>query len=490
MPETVAERGPAAPASSARPVRLQALDADARERLHEASLTILERTGVAVRHAGARDLLARAGAAVQAEVVRIPGGLVEVALASAPRSWKLHHRGSDGSPLELAQGHTWYGSGPDCPYVRDPLTGDRRRARLADVSAAARLAEALPHIGFVMSMGLPEDLHPQRLEAAQFAAMAGATSKPIVLSSPFGEASLRQVARLAGACGEPRSIACLVMTSPPLALDESMSEKTLACAELEIPLIVATSPSAGSTAPATPAGAVAVANAEVLATLVLHQLHRPGAPFVCGAACGIFDMRTMVDAYGPPGVFLANQAGCELAAWYGLPSWGYAGHSDSKLLDEQWGLDAGMSTLLGRLSGATLLHDVGYLESGMQSSAEALVAGDELAGWSDAFAAGLPVADDTLRLDEIDAAGPGGNHLARPHTRSHYRDHWRPGLIDHQPHDRWEAGGRTTFASRARTRTLDLLAAEPPFVPAAEVAELLAGVIAGAVIQSDRQRGR
>ena len=77
-----------------------------------------------------------------------------------------------------------------------------------------------------------------------------------------------------------------------------------------------------------------------------------------------------------------------------------------------------MGALLGELCRATLLHDVGYLESGLQSSYEALVLGDELAGYARAFGEELPVDDEALALDEIMLAGPGGNHLGRPLTRS------------------------------------------------------------------------
>ena len=150
-----------------------------------------------------------------------------------------------------------------------------------------------------------------------------------------------------------------------------------------------------------------VANAEVLAGLVLHQLANPGAPFVYGVGVAVLNMHTMVDAYLPPGVMLGNQASIDLADFYGLPTWSYAGCSDSKALDEQWALEVGIATLMGSLSRATLLHDVGYLESGLQSSLEAIVLGDEVAGYARALLEEVPVDDEALQLDEIVAVGPG-----------------------------------------------------------------------------------
>jgi trimethylamine--corrinoid protein Co-methyltransferase len=184
------------------------------------------------------------------------------------------------------------------------------------------------------------------------------------------------------------------------------------------------------------------------------------------------NMRTLVDPYGAPGVFAANQAHVDLIKWYGLPSWSYAGHSDSKLPDEQWALELGVSTVLGTLSRATLLHDVGYLESGLQSSLEGVVLGDELAGWAKAFAAGAPVDDEALALAEAEAAGPGGSHLGRTMTRARHRDFWQAGLIDQQNHEQWLASGGETLLERTRRRLQELLAAPPSVLDPGTVAVL------------------
>ena len=441
---------------------LRVLGEDGCRRMHDATLAVLERTGVEMRHETARDMCARAGARVDGSRVRLPRALVDDALAGAARRATLAPRGGETMPLELVAGaHPHFGTGPDCMYVRDPETGERRRGRLADVSAAAALAEQLPHIDFVMSMALPEDVDPEVLDTTQFAAMLAATRKPIVASSPFGGEPLRVMHEMAAACGEPRSLACLAMTSPPLILDDVCCDKTIACAELGVPLVLAGSPSAGTTGPASVPAVVVVGNAELLAGLVLHQLAGPGAPFVYGAGVGAINLRTFVDVYGAPSVFAGDQAMIDLSTWYGLPSWSYAGHSDSKLLDEQWALEMAVATVAGSLSGATLLHDVGYMESGLQSSLEGMVLGDELAGFVRAMRGDFPLDDASLALDEIDAVGPGGNHLARRMTRQRHRSFWQTTLLDQQTHERWQAGGGAPLLARVRER-LSELRAEPP----------------------------
>lgn len=435
--------------------RLRVWDEAACLRVHEATLRVLEGTGVEVHHERARALLAGGGGRVDGTRVRLGRELVERAIASVPRDATLRSR-SDRPPLTLRPGAGLYGTGPDCPYVLDPDTRERRRARLADVAASAALCEQLPNIDFVMSMALPGDVPTGEEDLAQFAAMLGATSKPIVVSTPRGGDRLRAVREMAAACGEADSFAVLTMSSPPLKHDREAIDKLIVCAELGIPLVLAPAPGCGTSAPASVAAAVVVGNAEVLSGLVLHQLVAPGAPFVYGVGVGAMNMSTAVDMYCAPEAVLGDHVSGDLAWSYGLPTWDFAACSDSKTLDAQLAAEYAITALLGGLSGATLLHDVGYFESGLQSSLESVVLGDELVGYVRALLREVAVDDESLAVDEIEAVGPGGSHLARPYTRTHYRRFWRPGLFDESAHDRWRAEGSKALGDRLRERVADL----------------------------------
>ena len=112
--------------------------------------------------------------------------------------------------------------------------------------------------------------------------------------------------------------------------------------------------------------------------------------------------------------------------------------------------------VIGALSRATLLHDVGYLESGLQSSYDTIVLGDELVGYARALLVEVGVDDDALALNEIDAVGPGGSHLGRGYTRRRHRETWQPRLFDRATHDRWAAAGATTLKDRVAARTQEL----------------------------------
>jgi trimethylamine--corrinoid protein Co-methyltransferase len=442
--------------------RLTIWDDAACRRVHEATLRVLAETGIEVRYAPAVETLAKAGADVDGTRVRIPEKLVDDALAGAPRDAIIKPRGGDTRPLVLDAHHSYCGTGSDVLYVCDPETRARRRVRKADVEGMAALCEKLPHIDFVMSMGLPEDV-PQAIDdLAQVDAMVRGTRKPLLVAPRDGHilAKLKEMTALAG---EADSFGIYAMPVPPLLFDEDGASKVIACAELDIPLIWAPAPNAGTTAPASIVSAIVVANAEVLAGLVLGQAVKPGAPFVWGVGVGAMNMRTMNEVYASAGPVQGYQAQTDLARWYDLPSFSYAGHTDSKTLDEQWGVESAITTVTGLLSRATLLHDVGYLEAGLQSSYESIVLGNELIGYTKAFMSELKVDDEALALDEIIAIGPGGNHLARPYTRTHYRRIWQSELLDTTPHDRWEAEGSQTLLDRLRARVAALRAESRAF---------------------------
>jgi trimethylamine--corrinoid protein Co-methyltransferase len=348
--------------------------------------------------------------------------------------------------------------------------------RLADVESMAALCEKLPHVDFVMSMGLPEDVPHTVDDLAPVAAMLAGTRKPLIVAPRGGEV-LDAIVEMAAACGEAQSFAIYAMPSPPLMHDRDALSKLIRCAELSVPLVYAPAPNCGSTAPRSLAAAVVVGNAEVLSGLVLHQFVNPGAPFVYGVGAGAMDMSTGTEVYAMPEPFLAQQLGCDLARHYGLPSFTYAACSDSKCLDEQWAAEAALTAMAGGLSRGTLLHDVGYLESGLQSSHESIVFGAELVAWTRAYLQEVAVDDEALALDEIAAAGPGGNHLASKYTRRHLRDFWHTRMLDHTVYDRWESAGRQSLGERLRLTTLELTTAPREFTLDPAVRDTLDAII-------------
>lgn len=442
--------------------RLATWDESVCARVHEATLAVLADPGVDVRHEGARELLASAGARVHGVRVSFGAQLVEQALAAAPRSFIMPARGGH-EPLVVEDGRVHFGTGGDCLYTRDLETGERRRSRLTDVAALASLAERLSHVDFVMSMALPEDVAETDIDVVVVGEMLRATRKPLMVCATCPPETLAVLQRMTAACGEPDSLIIYAMPSPPLSMSDGAAGRIIACAQLGLPLVYASSSALGVSAPMSRSGSVVAANADVLAGLVLHQLAGAGAPFVFGGQHVGISMRTSAMTYCAPETMALQQAHTELGRHYGLPTFTFGGCSDAKALDGQWAAESALSLALAALSGSTLVHDVGYFESSFQSSHESVVLADELAGYVRTYLGGVPVGDLDVVVDEIRAVGPGGDHLPRALTRLHHRELWLPTVFDQWMHDHWAAGGELDLLERLSARARELAAQPPAF---------------------------
>jgi trimethylamine--corrinoid protein Co-methyltransferase len=225
----------------------------------------------------------------------------------------------------------------------------------------------------------------------------------------------------------------------------------------------------GGTAPITMASGLVMSLAEILSALVVHQLQQPGAPFVFGAGLHHMDMRAAQICYASPEFQLTKAAVAELGRWYGIPTWGYAGCSDAKVLDEQAAAEAMLSIVMAQLTGANLVHDVGYMESGLTGSFEMIVLSDELIGLSKHLLKGIEVSEETLMLDELDQIGPGGHFLNTDSTRERFKDFWYPGLLSREIRESWLEDGALPLGERLQARVKELIEDHqaPPLDPGA-----------------------
>jgi trimethylamine---corrinoid protein Co-methyltransferase len=269
--------------------------------------------------------------------------------------------------------------------------------------------------------------------------------------------------------------------STPLQHSQEAVDKLLFCAEHAIPVTHSPAPMMGGTAPVTLAGAIALGNAEMLSGLVMHQLKNPGAPFLYGHGVHHLDMKTMVSVYGAPEFQLARVMAAEMGRFYGLPVWGYAAHSDSKVIDGQAAADAQFSVLVALMARTNLNHDIGYLESGLTNSPEMMVLTNEIISMTRPFIQGVAIDNETLALDVIDEVGPGGQFTSHRHTMNHWRSLWNPEIFDRQRLDRWRARGQKDVNARIKEKTLSLME-EHQAQPLSQQAQ---AVIASVLSQSD-----
>jgi len=438
------------------------------QKLHYGALEVLRRTGVRFHHEAALEMLRSAGAFIaDGNLVKFPARLVDEALASVPERVVMCDR--DGEPAMHLEGqNVYFGTGSDCLNLLDPRTGKHRKFTRDDLVDGYHLCDALPHIDFVMSIGIPADVDPDLTYDAQMALMLEHTTKPIVFVTDNGESCRRAIEMAAAVAGgyealrEHQHILLYSEPSSPLQQSETAVEKLLLMAEYELPVVHSPGPLMGGTAPITIAGGLVMSLAEILSGLVVHQMANPGAPFVFGAGLHHMDMKSTQICYGGPEFQLTKAAIAELGRWYGMPTWGYAGCSDAKVMDEQAAAEATLSVMMAKLTGANLIHDVGYMESGLTTSYEMIVLTDELIEMTDSLMGGIEVSDDTLMLEELHNVGPGGHFLNTEATMARFRDFWYPDLMSREIRETWLDRGGTKLAQRLQEKVKTIITEHEP----------------------------
>lgn len=442
--------------------------------IYQAALEILERTGAVVHDQESLELFKKAGCWVEGDRVRIPAGITEWAVAAAPSRILMYDR--EGKRSMVLEGrNTYYGPGPTNTYHRDPETGERRRPVLSDSENAGKVCDALPNIDFTMDLGTPTGVTDTLADVYAFKSLVTNCRKPVVHWG-FDIEQYQDIIDIAATVVgglenlQKRPFICLYSEpSSPLVHSREAIAKAVFAAKNRIPIVYTPCVMLGGTTPATMAGTIALGVAESLVGIVVSQLVREGSPIIMGGVYAIMDMKTTVYSYGSPEFHIMQAGIAEVAHYMNIPVFGTAGCTDSHTLDGQAAGEATMSILMAAQSGANLVHDVGYTGSGSQGSLYQLVMCDEIIGMVKRFMRGMKVDDETLAVEVIDRVGPGGHHLADPHTMKHFKtETWFPSTINRMRYDEWKnTTNSSTMGDRVAQKMRDILKNhEVPALPA------------------------
>ncbi len=461
---------------------LKVLNEDQIYEVIQAAYVILEQTGAKIDHAGALKLLKQAGASVKDNMVKVPRHIVQAALVTAPRGFRIYNR--DGRPaLDMTNRKAYFGTSTASPRCVDAYTNEIHETRIADIANGAKVADALEHIDWVMPFGSAQDVPGAAIEVHEFEAVANNTNKPIVFcgyTARGTEIVFEMAAAVAGgleALQQKPFIIAYPEPITPLFWPAEVVDKMFVCADLFVPQLTSGAIQFGGTAPVTIAGALALCLAESLLSITIAQLRKAGCPCFMGTTFLDLAMDNGLMSVAGPEANLAYAAQAQVAQHFGLPTWGLAGGTDSKLIDAQAGAEAAFTMLNHALCGHNLIHDVGYMDASMLCSCDQLVLGNELGGWINRYMQGVRVDTESLALDIINKIGPGGNFLRNSHTLKNFRkEWWKPELFTREAYNKWAEAGATDIKERVRKKTIDILhnhqPARLPDAIKAQVAEI------------------
>jgi trimethylamine--corrinoid protein Co-methyltransferase len=444
-------------------VHFRILSEDQIWEIQRAAFDVMRNVGFKVLHTGARKMLKQAGAIVKDEWVRVPEFIVRQCLHTAPKGWTVFDR-QGRRAMEVEGRKSYYGTSTASPNTKDALTGEIHPTRVKDIAIGARVADALDNIDWVMPMGSAQDIPALAADLYEFEAVVTNTTKPVVFIgySPRGtELVFEMAAEVAGGLDNLKARPfALLYPEPisPLIQPEEVVDRIFIAADLSMPQIPGPAVSLGATGPVTLAGTVTQITAEALMCLVLAQLRNPGCPCCLSGNVQVLDMASGLIGVGSPELSLGISAQAEVAQSFGLPTWGYAGCTDAKVVDAQAGLESGLSILTQALAGLNLIHDVGYLDMAMVCSPAQLVLGNDAIGWARRFVRGIEVSRETIAREVIEAVGPGGHFLQQQHTLDHFRKElWRPEILTRQHFTNWEKDGAKDMNQRIQEKLIDIV---------------------------------
>jgi trimethylamine--corrinoid protein Co-methyltransferase len=442
----------------------EVMDPEQVERVHDASMDILETIGVQFRDPVAIADWKTAGAAVEGDRVRLDRGLVMELISSIPRSFTYLAR-NPANNVRLGGRHSVFVPMTGAPYLRD-LDDVRRIPTIEDLGMFHKLAHMLPALHstahhIVEPMDLPvshRHLHITYSSMKHSDKMfMGMTSSPRnaedvldMCAILFGAEVIDQHPVVTGNCN----------ANSPLLWDETMLGAMRAFARRNQPILVSPFMMTGANTPASVPAAVAQLNAEALSGLAYTQVVRKGAPAIYGHYLSTVSMKSGTPMAGTPEISLMNFMIGQLARRYGLPWRTSNTLGGAKTFDAQAGYESATTLSAVIHAGANYIwHSAGWNEAGMHCSVAKFVVDAEQCAMAYRMAEGPRWDDFDEALAAIADVGPGGHFLGHPHTQEHFLSAlFMPELFDNSSIEQWAAEGSREITQRALEFARGLLA--------------------------------
>ena len=435
--------------------------------IHEASLTVLEKTGIALDHPKAKEALAGQGAKVSDDGKRVylPKSLVEKMLALAPKEFLCAARDPQyDMHMKLGQSYTRQGGGPIFMY--DMRDCSSRPLTMADAVDSVRLVNGLPHISAPSTMS-PQDIEVSTYDVATVKMMLENTRKhfwaltvgadhlkyelELAAASVGGRENLRKRPILSG-------VFCVIA---PLRFPADEIDRLILCGDYGINVMTPLTVLMGGSAPYTMAGSLTQMNAEFLAAVSIAQALCPGIGQWYYTLLQLLDMKNGRSLTHGPELMLLGAAGAQLSRFYGLPSLAntlLSGDCQPHQVMYQYGINI----LMGLLSEVTFQVGAGSLECGNLYSHQALVIIDEMLDYLKFFKKGIEVTPETLAVEDIAATCEKGEYLSSKLTMKYLRKEKRhqPGIMSYPLLNQW-LDDPSTVLDRAESRFRKILSESP-----------------------------
>ena len=456
------------------------LNRDQIKRIDEASMDILENTGIHFRDKIALQDWRSIGAKIVGETVFLDRFLVKDLIKSIPETFTYHARNRKNN-LDFGKNYCMFVPMTGAPYLRD-LEDKRRNPTLEDLANFHKLSHMLPSMHSSAHHIVEPYDHPisQRHLRITYSSMRysdktfmGMTTSPKnaedvikMCDILFGPGFIDSHPVVTGNCNG----------NSPLVWDETMLGAMRAFCKRNQPVLCSPFVLGGANTPASVAPTVAQLNAEALSALAYTQVIKKGAPAIYGHYLSTVSMKSGAPMAGTPEISLMNFMIGQMARYYKVPWRTSNTLGGAKTFDAQAGYESATTLMAVMMSGANYIwHSAGWNEAGMHCSTAKFIVDAEQCAMAYRMAQGINWDDFDEGLKAVNDIGPGGHYLGHPHTLENFqRAFFMPELFDNNSIEQWQAEGSTEITERALNHAKSLLADyEEPVINEAINDELL-----------------
>ena len=291
----------------------------------ETAMEILKDPGLKIQHEEALNIFKSAGADVDFEkrMVQIPSFLVEKALNSAPRFLTVCGREPQYDLKSYNGVH--FSGGHGATFIMDIETGKRRPAQKKDLENNVRVHDALENTHILYPEIYPQDVPEKSLDRHISQALLSNTLKPVIATAYDGVGARDLIKMGIAIAGSEEALkkrpmfTCSFGMISPFVFEPARIDALMEMCRFGIPFQIFTIPGAGTSAPVTLAGTLALSVAELLSGLVLTQLVKPGAPVRLMGYAGSSDMRSGDFTFASPETALMASALAQILQSFGVP---------------------------------------------------------------------------------------------------------------------------------------------------------------------------
>jgi trimethylamine---corrinoid protein Co-methyltransferase len=442
--------------------RLQSLSKDELNQLHVATIDILKTTGMCFESEKAHEIFRRHGFKTEGKLVYFTEKQIQTAVESVSDKWTLMARDKN-HKVTMNQDNYSVGMGGGSPFMVN-VDQSYHPATRQDYLNALKVGQSLEAIESWRVLVIPNDLPSENANMFMMLnqikyfnkvyALTDETSiEMLQLTYGLNQREMQEQAAKGIVYGQ-----ITINPITPLVLDKTMCDRVITMAKSGIAMNIAPMPVAGTTAPVTLPSALILQNCEVLATLALTQLVTPGCPVAYGTLASNANMKTMGCVYGSPESRILENAGAQLARYYGMLCRGDVGLTDAMTSDFQAGAEALFEFVNAIRAGINFLPGCGNLGSFLGASLEKVVLDAEIAQYVKRYLKPMEITPESMAIDEIKKAGPGGNFVTSQHTFKHFKTELTiPNIFTRDSYDRWNEGEKLNAKERANRKVLEIL---------------------------------